>query len=77
MDGFLMSWKCGCLRHGLEVSFPSSLEGFLTALARSGLVLRTEAEAKKMILFIQRMGIFLSPSGEEPKRMPYKRSGHH
>ena len=68
-----MGWKCGCLRHGLEVSFPSSLEGFLTALARSG----QEAEAKKMILFIQRMGIFLSPSGEEPKRMPYKRSGHH
>ena len=23
-----------------------------------------------MFLFIQRMGIFLSPSGEEPKRMP-------
>ena len=72
-----MGWKCGWLRHVLEVSFRSSLEGFLTALARSGLVLRTEAEAKKMILFIQRMGIFLSPSGEEPKRMPYKISGHH
>ena len=40
--GFVMGWKCGWLRHGLEVSFPSSLEGFLTALA--GLVLRTETE---------------------------------
>jgi len=37
-----MGWKCGWLRHGLEVSFPSSLEGFLTALA--GLVLRAETE---------------------------------
>ena len=66
-----MGWKCAWLRHGLEVSFPSSCEGFLAALARSDLVLPTGTEGKKIILFIQRMGIFLSPSGEEPKRMLY------
>ena len=27
MDGFLMSWKCAWVRHGLEVRLPSSWAG--------------------------------------------------